>query len=810
MVSSFWSILACLAPATELPPATAHALESGFIENVGQFDPAVRFVRTAAAGPVFVTSDRLALRLGSTDPSEPSAVVHLVFEGGEARSVRATDPDTTLRNFLIGRDPGAWRSGVRSFGRVTLEAVWPGIDVVLTTNSAGIEYDFVLVPGADPDRIRVRCDGVTRLNIDESGTTRLETHRGALEISKPRTFLDDGVGMLREIASRHRLLDATHLAFEVADRGPGSAGNRLVIDPTIAFATFMGGSAFDVCHATQFDAAGAIYQVGETLSLDFPSAAGVQPTLAGGFDGFIAKLNANGASAQWVAYFGGSGDDLIRDLDVVESVGGSLATFTGYTTSSDLPLSSSPADATLGGLADLFVARLAPDGARLTYSTYLGGSADEGMDGSGSLDPPFSTPSLRCLGNGATWIAGHTASIDFPQTPGAVDTAVDSLGLGDGFFTRLSATGSSFEYSTYLGGSGLDVVTDIEISSSGECLVTGSTSSADLPTTPGAWLRSFPVGTNESAFTARVQTANATISALTYLVATLPQLSTHSIAEDASQRVLICGSAVDPFSTSFENFGTASILRLDPNLSVVEAIGEYGAGAVTDVAFDSLGRLFAAANLKVGTPFQGLAMRVDDELMPVTTTLGLLNAQFADANSIAVGPLQRFALSLGGQMQSPITAGSFDPVASQGDGALVVGDLECAGGFTTPAPGCPGSIGTTPLLHGSGCPIAGSQFTLRISQAAGTTALLFFGLGSNVLPLTPNCALAIGPLTPVILTLPVVPSSLPQLGGVGLITSGVPPLAAAVDVWLQAIVVNAAPAQPTFAVTNALRMHASP
>lgn len=808
MFAPLASILAVLSAPTALSQTSTPMLESGFIENVGQFDPDVRFVRRTASGPVFVTLDRLAFRIGTGDRDQASTAVHLVFEGGAARSIRASDPDSTVHNYLIGRNPSGWHTGVRAFGRVTLEDVWPGIDVVLTTNATGIEYDFVLAPGADPNQIRVRCDGTTELEIDALGVTQLTTPCGSLAISKPATFVIDSVGSRHEVASRHRKLDSHLLGFDVGDTVRGS-GERMVIDPKIDFTTFMGGSDYDVGSAAQFDASGAIYQVGETLSLDFPSAAGLQPALAGSFDGFVVKLLPNGTAAQWVTYFGGSGDDLLRDVDCFESGSGSLATIAGFTTSSDLPLSANPADATLSGPDDVFVARLSADGTQLVYSTYLGGTAGEGSDFVGSLQPDFSTPSLRCLPNGATWVAGRSASSDFPLTAGAIDTTVDSLAGGDGFFTRLSASGSTIEYSSYLGGSGYDFISDLEISTNGDCLVTGTTSSTDLPTTPAAWLPSFPAGMFVSAFAARIQTAPSTISALTYLKTTLPELSANAIAENGSHHVLIGGNAVDPFSGGFENLGTASILRLDPNLTLLEALGTYGAGALTDLAIDSLDRTFAAANLKVGTQFQSLALRVDEELMLVTSTLGLLKG-FSGASSIAIGPGQRFALALNNPMQSPLPVGTFDTVAVEGDGALVVGDLECAGSFTTTAAGCAGSIGSTPVLHGAGCLTSGSQFTLRISQASATNAFLFVGLGTTALPLTPNCSLAIGPLTGAIFTLPIVPSALPQLGGVSIVTSGVPPLAAPIDVWMQAIVVNPALAQPTFAVTNALKLHASP
>jgi hypothetical protein len=91
---------------------------------------------------------------------------------------------------------------------------------------------------------------------------------------------------------------------------------------------------------------------------------------------------------------------------------------------------------------DAFVSKFTPDGTDLIYSTYLGASHDDYGLG------------LAVDASGAVYVAGVTTSPDFPTTPGAYDTTYNggSDVYGDAFITKLDPTGSTLQYSTFLGG----------------------------------------------------------------------------------------------------------------------------------------------------------------------------------------------------------------------------------------------------------------------------------------------------------------------------------------------------------------------
>src|SRR6185437_3222036 len=125
----------------------------------------------------------------------------------------------------------------------------------------------------------------------------------------------------------------------------------------------------------------------------------------------------------------------------------------------------------------VFVSKLNPAGTALVYSTYLGGNGGEQASG------------IAVDAAGDAFVAGQTASLNFPVTPGALQTANKGATSNKitAFVTELNPTGTGLIYSTYLGGSILDGATAIAIDAAGNAYVAGQTSSSDFPVTTGAF-----------------------------------------------------------------------------------------------------------------------------------------------------------------------------------------------------------------------------------------------------------------------------------------------------------------------------------
>lgn len=248
---------------------------------------------------------------------------------------------------------------------------------------------------------------------------------------------------------------------------------------SLLYGTYLGGSgsdngSFPAGHGLAVDAAGNAYVTGSTNSADFPTTVGALDSLLDGSeDAFVAMLSTDGTSLLYATYLGGSGFD--RGCDIALDQAGDVY-ITGYTTSSDFPISPDAFDRSLGA-SEAFVVKLNTFDGTFHYGTYLGGAmAEEGV--------AISTDSL-----GNAYVTGLTNSSDFPTNPGAFDPTLN--GSGDVFVAKLNPTGANLLYATYLGGTGGDGPHDIAVDPSGNVWVMGVTESADFPTTADALDRSL-------------------------------------------------------------------------------------------------------------------------------------------------------------------------------------------------------------------------------------------------------------------------------------------------------------------------------
>ncbi len=336
---------------------------------------------------------------------------------------------------------------------------------------------------------------------------------------------------------------------------PQLAAQESSSSPLIAFSSFLGGSGEDEIDGIAVDSAGNVFVVGTTSSTDLPVTPGsFQRTISGSQSHvFVAKLNAAGSAILYLTYLGGSSSDHANAIAV--DAGGN-AYVVGTTLSRDFPVTAGAVQRNFGGggiLGDAFVTKLDPAGATLIYSTYLGGSSDDGAT------------SISVDELGQAYIAGATRSHDFPVTSGAYQSSyggdpgnVSGFG-GDGFIAKLDASGSSFVYATYLGGQGEDSVSAITVDASGNAVVGGNTSSSNFPVTAGVVQSTYggAGGSTTSGGDAFVAKLNALGSALifsTYLGGSGDDAAS-SIESDGVGNIYVQGV------TSSPNFPTSQALQ---------------------------------------------------------------------------------------------------------------------------------------------------------------------------------------------------------------------------------------------------------
>src|SRR5882724_9099407 len=281
-----------------------------FEANRGQTDKAVRFLSRGAGYSLYLTSDEAVLVL-----TKPNADAKRDVRGTQARpDAKAPVKSVALRmslvgaarkplvsgldelpgkaNYFIGKDPAKWRTDVPTYAKVHYQNVYPGIVLVYYGNQRQLEYDFVVAPGADPEKIVLGFQGAERLQINAEGELVLHAAGGAIHQRVPVIYQEiDGVRT--KIEGRYVLKDAHRVGFQVAAY---DQSRSLVIDPTLLYSTYLGGSDGESGLGIAVDAAGAAYVTGETSSADFTAGCTapctvLDPTLGGGSDAFVTKLN---------------------------------------------------------------------------------------------------------------------------------------------------------------------------------------------------------------------------------------------------------------------------------------------------------------------------------------------------------------------------------------------------------------------------------------------------------------------------------------------------------------------------------------
>ena len=313
---------------------------------------------------------------------------------------------------------------------------------------------------------------------------------------------------------------------------------KLSVDgSTVNYATLLGGSNEDLGNAIVVDVSGLVYVTGQTASTDFPATTGDTIYNGGTYDAFVAKLSADGSTVNYATFLGGSGDDRGSDI-AVDTSGSSYVT---GQTAAGFPATSGAYDTSFNeGTSDAFVVKLNSAGSALTYASYLGGENEDvgnalsidtlgavyitgntnspgfpvtaggfdqdyndtsnpdayavklSADGSTLVYGTFLGGNSLDYGNdiytdptGATYILGTTNSNNFPITSWGYDLSYN--GYKDVFLLKLNPAGSSLNYATYMGSPNDDNGLAIAVDSNGVFYFTGSTSSANFPTTPGAY-----------------------------------------------------------------------------------------------------------------------------------------------------------------------------------------------------------------------------------------------------------------------------------------------------------------------------------
>ena len=420
-----------------------------FEANRGQFNADIHYAARAQDYLAGVSPRGLLFDFGD-------AHIRMNVASAPAGVLEAERPASTLSHYYGQQTI----TNVQHFQEVWYRNLAPGIDLRLRAHGTRLEYDYIVAPHASPESIRFRVDGADNVAISSEGDLIIHKGRHALVQKRPNCYVQRGRAE-QAVAGRFKLAADGSIGFQIAAYDTRAT---LVIDPVVSYqATYVGGEKYDKIYDVSADSAGNVYLTGDTFSSRMD---GFSATSTEGHKAYVAKLGADGSA--YFTFFGADGDQSGRSLALLPN-GGVVAV--GESNRSWPSLS-----ATLNGAWDAFIVVLDASG-QLTSGRFLGGS---GIDyGHG----------VTTDAQGRIYIAGETASTDFPTTPNAHSTNCTNTCLpgasadtrSNGFWSRLNATASTIEYSTYIGGSQRDKAHAIAVDSNGIVHVGGETNSSDFP-----------------------------------------------------------------------------------------------------------------------------------------------------------------------------------------------------------------------------------------------------------------------------------------------------------------------------------------
>ena len=491
-------------------------LPIAFEPNLGQTDPEAKYIARGLGYELFLTpkesvfvlnnGHKRPVRVRSAHGTEVSSllnsaerpdVLRMRLLGANATAAFTSESEMAgKRNYISGKRPEKWHTNVPTFGRVTQHQTYAGIDLTYYGNQGQLEYDFIIQPGADPQVIHLGVQGGDKVRTDADGNLLVTMSGGEIRFQKPFAYQQNGAEKT-VVAADYVLKGKDVVGFHLGNYDPR---RELIIDPILSYSTYLGGSNIDGANSIAVAPDKTAFIAGGTFSTDFPTAGThpLQPNHGGSDDfskdAFVAKLSADGMTVLYATYLGGARTDFANGI-AVDNAGEAFVV--GTTISDDFPVTFGSFNTECGGdgkcgatfntggliVENGFICKLNAAGSALIYSAYIG--EYENVEALGvAVDQDQNA-----------YVTGHTEDNflptvtitppnvgppNFPITFNAFQPFFGG-GTNDAFVMKISATGLSILYSSYLGGLDEDSGHGIAVDLQHNAYVTGLTYSTNLP-----------------------------------------------------------------------------------------------------------------------------------------------------------------------------------------------------------------------------------------------------------------------------------------------------------------------------------------
>jgi len=393
-------------------------------------------------------------------------------------SIKLGDDFGTGYNFFLGEQSDRWTSNARAAKELTLEDIYPGIDLRLYSTSDGsMEFDWVMDAGADFNKVQMQFKGQDGLTIDQKGNLKVGLRFMDVKFNVPESYQVTPEGNVPIAFSYAKLNDQT---VQFLTRARVDAHYPLIIDPTLTWGTFMDGNnaTFDAyLYAIQVDPEdGMVYCAGGT---NRPIPTGSAPYDADGYLNNVSgltgapptplpmvavvyRINNAGNDLVDLTFFGpstaASSDNIVAQALSLSDT----KVFIGGPTNVNIPTAGSPFDNSRSS-GDGYVAVFSRDLGTLTYATYLGGTGNEALG----------VTSIRALSDDS-FVVGMTANASLGGTYITAGAADGTFSGNSDMYIAKFTNYNTITWGTYVGGTSDETFNDLEVFGDGRVAFAGN------------------------------------------------------------------------------------------------------------------------------------------------------------------------------------------------------------------------------------------------------------------------------------------------------------------------------------------------
>lgn len=635
-IQCYWLVLIAFL----LPTKGYSQLE--FIENQGQWPSEYSVRAKLKYGDLWLSKNKIAFALTDFGGGNPGKG-HVHANPEKAREhhytmeLLGTQPTartqglgkkSTYHNYYLG-DEKSWRTEVPLFEQARQKEVYPGTDMVWKEEKGSLKYEFELRDARQAPLIKIKYEGLNAIELI-NGNLVLKTSLGTITEQKPIAY--------QVINNKKKFIPCQFKKLNNNTIGFGfpagyQAGAPLVIDPVLIFSTFSGSRSDNWGFTATYGENGVTYSGGIVLGTRFPKTPGAyQPNYAGDstgtniystFDIGILKFNSTGTNLLFATYLGGSEAEVPASM-VVDANNNLIVL--GASGSSNFPTTQGAYDRTYNGGqnvspygpsesivrfrlgSDIVVSKFSENGSQLLGSTFLGGSANDGVL---SLTSQGDSPLVRNYGDsfrgevavdslGNIYLASHTRSTNFPT----VTPIQATKGSGfDGICARLNPNLTALQFSSFIGGNADDGAFSIQVASPTLIYLCGGTSSTNFPRTTNGLNTSY-LGAHDG-FVCRFNPTGGINSLRSTYLGTNSFDQAFFVQLDKQKRVYVFGQSTGGYSVEGEVYSNPNssqfIHCLSPTLDSTKFSTVFGNGNpslpnISPTAFlvDDCGRIYCS------------------------------------------------------------------------------------------------------------------------------------------------------------------------------------------------------------------------